>query len=289
VIDLTGATAKTARPDGLWLEVLFDFLGTTVRVLSMNVEQLQHWCAVYGEFRVPHREADVTIRVNDPTPSTFPRGVTIEDGERICLWDGREPLMPPLRQGRLSHWLYIQAAAVGRNGHSALLVGGRRTGKTTLAIACAARGARLIADDMVPLDPDVLLALPWPKSLALPSSALEAIGLDPSRPGLVPFETRAGELLWRVPPSTLFGRQVSREANDVAALVFLEPPGRTPPGLMELPSGEAFERLVRHLEVRPADGAAAADALIRLCRQAPAYTLSCDPADGAALVDEFLR
>jgi hypothetical protein len=290
VLGLEGAAAGQQQRDGLWLEVQFDFLGTAVRLLSANVGHLQHWCAVYSEFRVNHREPDVTIRVSDQASKVTPRGVTIETAESATLWDGRAPLMPPLRAEGLNHYIYLQAAATGRSGHAVLIVGGRRTGKTTLAAAATARGARLLADDLVPLDPTDLLALPWPKSLALPPEVLSELGVHMSTPGLVPFFTRSGELRFRVPPSALFGKQVARTPAEVAAIVFLESPDEGPAGLREIHAGEAFERLVRHLELRPEDRELTADALVRLCRRTPSYALRVSTsADDAATLDALTR
>jgi hypothetical protein len=291
VIEVEGADTRRDRASELWLEVQFDFLGTTVQLLSANVEHLQHWCAVYSEFRVSQRSPDITIRVCDAAASFAPRGVTIETPDGISLWDGRGPLLPPLHAPGLNRYVYLQGAATGHSGHAVLIVGGRRSGKTTLAMASAAGGARLLADDVVPIDPDDLLALPWPKALALPASVFEMLGLHASMPGLVPFVTRAGDVLWRVAPSTLFGRRLSRSPADVAAIVFLDSDREDGgSGLIPVAPGDAFERLVRHLEVRPGERERTADALVRLCRRVPALALGRgDPAEGAALLDELIR
>ncbi|MFL6240302.1 MAG: hypothetical protein ACJ735_12505 [Actinomycetes bacterium] len=290
MIELTGIPTQRGQLEDLWLEVMFDFLGTTVCLVSANIEHIQHWCAVYSEFRVPRRSADVTVRVSDRVSKIAPRGVTLETGESISVWDGRAPLMPPLRAPGLDRYIYLQGAATGRAGHAALMIGGPRSGRTTLATSSAARGARLLADDLIPLDPDDLLAMPWPKALALPSDVLVQLGVDPSLPGLVPFVTRAGDLRWRIAPSALFGKQLARVPTDVAAVVFMEPTGQEPTGLSDVSPGEAFERLVRHLEVRPVDRERTTDALVRLCRRVPTLALRpSTPADDAALIDALLR
>src|SRR3954453_4759603 len=272
VLGLEGPTTGRQQHNDLWLEVQFDFLGTTVRLLTANVDHLQHWCAVYSEFRVSHREPDVTIRVSDRVSKTTPRGVTIESDGIVTLWDGRSPLMPPLRTAGLNQYIYLQGAAVARAGHAVLMVGGRRSGRTTLAAASAARGARLLADDLVPIDPTDLLALPWPKSLALPGQVLTELGVHPNMPGLVPFFTRAGELRWRTTPTALFGNHQVRVPSDVGAIVFLDGASQDVPGLRTLAAGEAFELLVRHLATRPEDREATTDALVRLCRRVPCLT-----------------
>jgi hypothetical protein len=290
VLEVTGTAADRDHVEHLWLEVLFDFLGTTVRLVSANVEHLQHWCAVYSEFRVNQREADITVRISDRSSKMTPRGVTIETPDNVTLWDGRSPLLPPLRAPGLNRYIYLQGAATGRDGHAVLMVGGRRSGRTTLATACAARGVRLLADDLVPIDPEDLLAMPWPKALALPAPVLSELGVHPSMPGLVPFVTRGGELRWRVAPSALFGKQLTRVPTDVAAIVFLETDGDSIPGLRDVLAGEAFERLVRHLETRPEDRELTADALVRLCRRVPAFALRLNnPTDDAALLDALTR
>jgi hypothetical protein len=290
MLEVNGTAAERDHVEHLWLEVLFDFLGTTVRLVSANVEHLQHWCAVYSEFRVNQREAEITVRISDRASKMTPRGVTIETPDNVTLWDGRSPLLPPLRAPGLNRYIYLQGAATGRDGHAVLMVGGRRSGRTTLATACAARGVRLLADDLVPIDPEDLLAMPWPKALALPAPVLSELGVHPSMPGLVPFVTRGGELRWRVAPSALFGKQLTRVPTDVAAIVFLETDGDSNPGLRDVPAGEAFERLVRHLETRPENRELTADALVRLCRRVPAFALRLNnPTDDAALLDALTR
>lgn len=291
MIEVVGAETSRDRANESWLEVQFDFLGTTVQLLSANVEHLQHWCAVYSEFRVSPRTPDITIRVCDAAANFAPRGVSIETSDGISIWDGRSPLLPPLDAPGLNRYVYLQAAATGHSGHAVLIVGGRRSGKTTLAMASAAHGARLLADDIVPIDPEDLLALPWPKALALPASVFALLGLEASMPGLVPFVTRGGELLWRVAPSALFGRRLARSPADVAAIVFLDSDSSDGDrGLTPLAPGDAFERLVRHLEVRPGERERTADALVRLCRRVPALSLRPGrPAEDAALLDELIR
>jgi len=49
-------------------------------------------------------------------------------------------------------WLVLHASGVSVNGRAAVFVGSKGYGKSTLAAALLARGHRLIADDLVPVD-----------------------------------------------------------------------------------------------------------------------------------------
>jgi hypothetical protein len=270
-------------------ESSYDFLGTRVRVRSAIVDVVQYWNAVFAEFRtVQDGDAHVTVCVQE-WPGCAP-SVTVSEGFATLAWDGHEPLMPPLRRGGMDRWLYLQASAFGRDGQAVLVLGGPGSGKTTIALAAVARGASLVADDVVPLDPGDLLLLPFPKSLRLRQEVLGLLGIPRSHPSVAPFRTRSGAVEWRARPTELIGRRSARTASDVAAIVLLDADERDGTArLRRLSDGETFEALVRHLDQRPRSSETATDALVRLCRRVPGYALTAGPPpETAALLDELL-
>jgi hypothetical protein len=272
------------------VEAGFRFLGVDVHVFSQSVRQLQYWCAVFAAFRVAPRPEAIRIRVRRALGEPGPRPIIEAHGE-VREWNGSEELLPPLGVPPFNRWLYLSGSVVGRAGHAVLILAGPETGKTSLVVAALARGAWLLADGLVPLDPADLLVHPFPKSLRLPRAALQLLAIEPSHPALSPFRTRAGEVQWRCEPRALLGRRAANVAADIAAVVLLDASERRgEPTLAPLAPQEAFVQLVRHLHQRPEGTAAATDALVRLARRAPAFELRAgsSPQATAAVLDRLL-
>jgi hypothetical protein len=112
--------------------------------------------------------------------------VSIDDAARVAVIDpaprtsaGRVQQLVshyvlPLLQG-LRH-LVLHASAVEVDGRVLAFVGSTGTGKSTLAAALTARGARLVCDDaMVIIDGDVPRVLTWDGPLRLAPAAIEAV------------------------------------------------------------------------------------------------------------------
>jgi hypothetical protein len=271
------------------VEAMFCFLGTDVRVMSESVGLLQQWTAVYGAFRVAPGPAEITVRVlgvADAAPT--PGQVTIDrDGIRRT-WDGAGAVLPPLATPPLDRWVYLHGAAVGRAGQAVLLLGGRRTGKTLLALSVAARGARFLADGLLPIDPRDLLLAPFPEAVRLRRKELERLSIDLAHEALVPFHTPRGAIHWRADPQALLGYRADRVAAEIAAVVFLQPvAGAGAPRLEPLPADLALPQLLRHLDRRAA-ALQRAEPLARLSRQTPAYTLAAAPDAAGRMIDEEL-
>jgi hypothetical protein len=273
------------------VEAMFRFLGTDVRVMSESVALLQHWTAMYGAFRIPPAPAEITVRVHgaaDTAPA--PGQVTIEREGVRRVWNGGGAVLPPLAMPPLDRWVYLHGAAVGRAGQAVLLLGEPRAGKTLVGLSVVARGARLLGDGLLPLDPGDLLLAPFPEAVRLRREELSLLSIDPAHPALVPFHDAHRAIRWRADPRALLGLRAGRVAAGVAAIVFLEPAaGVHTPSLERLPCGEALGRLLRYVDRRSAAREGTEAVLSGLSRQVPAYTLVASPLDAAArAIDEVL-
>jgi hypothetical protein len=285
------------------VQAMFEFLGAKIHVVSASVGLLRRWATLYEGFRTRPGLADITVVVGcngDTEPR--PGEAVVIVGDVVKPWNGLEPLFPPLWVPPLDRWLHLRGTAVGRAGQAVLLLSRPNAGKTLLAVALVARGAWLLADELVPLDPADLLVAPFPKSLRLRREALELLGIDLAHPALLPFHAEDGGIEWRAEPGGLFGARSSRVAADVGALVFLEPRGANGDDadryrddaedtarLEPLRPREALATLAAQLLRAPKDFQTGMEALVRLCDRAPAYRLvPAHPAASARLLDEAL-
>jgi hypothetical protein len=274
------------------VQAMFEILDARIRVISSSVNLLRQWSMQYAAFRVRPAAADITVVVGSSEHSDDPQpgeGAVIV-GDLVRPWTGDEPLFPPLWLPPLDGWLYLRGSAVGRAGEAVLLLSEQRPGRTLLSVAMLTRGAWLLADEIIPLDPQDLLVAPFPKALILDREALGLLGIDLAHPALMPFRTPAGEVEWRADPQLLLGAHAARVAADVGALVFLESIGTNGrPQLAPLTRREALGRLCAHLHRMPVRFQVGMDALVQLCRRTPTYTLAPgSPERSARLLDEEL-
>jgi hypothetical protein len=273
------------------VEAMFRFLGTDVRVVSDSVSVLHRWTDTYRAFRIQPGPAAITVHVQGEEDAAPGSGeVVIESGGRRREWQGTTTVLPPLATPPLDRWTYLHGAAVGRAGHAVLILGGPRAGKTLLALSIVARGARLLADGLLPLDPGDLLLAPFPEALRLRREELASLATDPAHPALVPYRTATGAVEWRADPVALLGSRAGGvAAAAVTAVVFLEASGLDEPRLDPLPPGQALQWVERHLHRPAPDPEQAGKALARLCEAVPAFTLIAGPPDWTArLCDEAL-
>lgn len=284
----TGAAAA----EDTSVQAMFEILDARIRVISSSVNLLRQWSMQYAAFRVRPAAADITVVVGSSEHSDDPQpgeGAVIV-GDLVRPWTGDEPLFPPLWLPPLDGWLYLRGSAVGRAGEAVLLLSEQRPGRTLLSVAMLTRGAWLLADEIIPLDPQDLLVAPFPKALILDREALGLLGIDLAHPALMPFRTPAGEVEWRADPQLLLGAHAARVAADVSALVFLESIGTNGrPRLAPLTRREALGRLCAQLHRMPVRFQVGMDALVQLCRRTPTYTLAPgSPERSARLLDEEL-
>jgi hypothetical protein len=293
--------------DELSVQAMFEILGAKIHVISASAGLLRRWAALYEAFRTRPGLADITVVVGCHSDIDEPRPgeAVVIVGDTVKPWTGAEPLFPPLWVPPLDRWLHLRGTAVGRAGQAVLLLSRPNAGKTLLAVALVARGAWLLADELVPLDPVDLLVAPFPKSLRLRREALGLLGIDLAHPALLPFRAADGGIEWRAEPRDLLDQRSSRVAADIGALVFLEPHGDANANgggdqdgaedasamarLEPLRPREALVRLAAQLHRAPKDFQAGMEALVQLCGRAPAYSLvPAHPAATARLLDEAL-
>jgi hypothetical protein len=288
LLQLSNGAAAT---DTTSVQAMFQILDAKVRVISASIGLLRQWSILYAGFRTRPGPADVTVVVSSPGDAEQPRPgeAAVIVGEVVQPWTGSEPLFPPLWVPPLDRWLCLSGTAVGRAGQAVLLLSESSVDRTLLAVAMVARGAWLLADELVPIDPDDLLVAPFPKSLRLHREALRMLGIDLAHPALVPFRTSHREIEWRAEPDALVGAGSSRVAADAGAVVFLEPARSEQPRLAPLPPREALTRLCTQLHRLPTGFQTGMDALVRLCSRTPAYSFaSGSPGRSARVLDEAL-
>jgi hypothetical protein len=187
-----------------------------------------------------------------------------------------------LRQAGRDHagLAFLPAASIiGRDGR-VLLVGGQRSGRTTLAVQMLMRGFAVEGDDHTLVD--------WGAIIAHPSRIFAASDL----PRLVPaagalFEAApkqrnwSGEMFAAIDP-TLPGRPWRIDKGPVTRLIFLELNSGGRSVLGPLSPELAFARMMS-LALMPDDGVALAAARLRgLAMAVPASALSLGDLDGAA-------
>ena len=129
--------------------------------------------------------------------------------------------------------LFLHAAAVQLEGRGVLLVGGKGAGKTTLALALAARGHRLLGDELCGVRTGSRVLVPVRRSVAVrtgPAAAAVGARLDALNAAWVPFPD--GTRRRRAPPAELFpGATPASSAVPLTHIVFLR--GYAPEALLE--------------------------------------------------------
>ena len=117
----------------------------------------------------------------------------------------------------------LHAAAVEHAGRALLLVGPAGAGKTTLALALARSGNRLLADDFAPIDSEGRV-LACPVAARLDRGTLRRIGLSTYEPlrdwAAIPTLDDLGRRAWLVAPEEIPGIELADRAT-LHAIVFL--------------------------------------------------------------------
>jgi hypothetical protein len=111
----------------------------------------------------------------DPTPYTIYR-----DTERIFRNDAQAAVLKHIMwdiqsqvQQRARDFLLLHAGSVASNGGALLLPAPMDAGKSTLTAALLTRGFRYLSDELGAVDPVTTRAYPFPRKIALETSAMD--------------------------------------------------------------------------------------------------------------------
>ncbi len=195
-------------------------------------------------------------------------------------------------QARQPGVLFLHAGAVALRGAGVLLVGPKESGKTTLALGLAARGHRLLGDELAAVRRASLELLPVRRSCAIregPRHRLvdAALGSAPRVTERFPD----GSLRWRAAPRRLFPAEEGSGPVPLRCVLFLE--GRAPePRLEARPPSRALLGQLTPLQgsvwCRSA-GALALDLLAVVGGAECASLQSGSPEDTVALIETFVE
>jgi HprK-related kinase A len=144
---------------------------------------------------------------------------------------------------RMHCFLMLHSAVLERNGRALALPAAPGSGKTTLCVALAARGWRLLSDEFGLLRPGTTRFLPLPRPMPLKNESIQIIrAFSPGiEIGPIITGTRKGTVAHVRPPAGSVERQ--HELTPVRWLVFPEWCAGARLSLHEIPSAEGFMRL----------------------------------------------
>lgn len=150
--------------------------------------------------------------------------------------------------------LFLHAGMVSWQGQGIALVGGKRSGKTSVAIAATAAGAGFVSNDDLSLHrgPDGLVGVGWPRSVSIRLDTLEPLGLTLPAKSAHPANTHRDEaqLLMPYEIGRMLGSRVTPDAP-LRAVLFPSFGADDTSTLRRLDPDEAAERLLANLLTPP--------------------------------------
>lgn len=188
--------ASGVRPGGGAIDLLL--LSVRVRLHAADPADLAPLQAVFGGFRsARHSETDVDVRVERvrsarrvvSTTASGRRDIMVPDLD-VALDCAYATIMDEVGR-RSEDAVCFHAASLAHEGRGVVLVGPSRHGKTTLALALAARGRDLLSDEVAVVDRSSGSLHPFPLAVGCRSeslSLLESEGWVP--PGAVLLRSR---------------------------------------------------------------------------------------------------
>ncbi|GAC1408450.1 MAG: hypothetical protein NVSMB64_16720 [Candidatus Velthaea sp.] len=234
--------------------------------------------------------------------------VTSDDGFRL-IFDGREqpwPIERPARDAwfraafygsrelfrlsaaRLESCWPLYGAGIALGSKAVVVLGPSGAGKTTLALALLARGARFYGDECIFIDRASGIVDGLARSLMIRERSL---GLLSSVRGLRsacernPFQGQAPTRVWyAIDPDEVFSRAVSAAPSPLAAVLILEDRTSDQPMMTLLPNSMAAVLVSRHSHVKAVTLGEIAKAGKPLSGVACYRLRPGTPADTAALV-----
>jgi hypothetical protein len=181
-----------------------------------------------------------------------------------------------------SHVLFLHAGSVDVRGGAAVFVGPKAAGKTTTSLALAARGHRLLGDEIAAIRTSTREALPFPRAVSLREGIRSSFVDDRLRSAETAEEKYPdGSRRLRVRVSEFF--EIERKPASLAALFFLQPFGATTLVERFTPSRDDVALVEPLGSALWTDGAAMRRfQLLRLLSAVPCYRLTCGAPDEAA-------
>ena len=170
----------------------------------------------------------------------------------------------------------LHAAGIVRpQGGTVLLVAPSGGGKSTLAAALLARGASLLSDEFVPIEPESLRPLAYPRAIGLKDAA--------APPGVATAEHVTSSdhtsVCWLQPRLVL---PPGQRGDGIVAVVFCRHVPDAGTTLVPLSRAASLARLMGHAPLLAEHRAAGFATLGDLCDHAPAFALDHADADAAA-------
>ncbi len=211
----------------------YEILGARVSIWSDSREFLDHYHLQYAAFEAAPR----------PLGDTGVRARFLSSGPTLVL-NGREIGLPcishPFEEAlsmiweavasQISDFYLLHAAVTVRDGSALVISGPPGSGKTTLALALAARGWTLYSDEMAPLHRESGLIHPFPRAIHVREAegGAQAGGGPGLSKGCIRFPVPAGGL----PPASwkalviLEGPHVPHRGLHVLDVIVRDPEGR---------------------------------------------------------------
>jgi hypothetical protein len=186
--------------------------------------------------------------------------------------------------------LAVHAAAVSRGDRAIVLSGPGGSGKTTLALALAARGCEILSDELAVLDPASHLVYPYRRN----------VHVRPGTPELVdgmghlsarPREQLGGGIAWSIPQAEL-GASVDEAPRHLAGVVMVRSrgDGRVEADLRPMRGSLAAVELMRATWAASRDFAGSLAGLAAVVADVPCMALTPGtPMVTAAAIDDWMR
>lgn len=247
---------------------LVEVCGRTARVTADSERALRFLQEILHPMICPdNRRADVTIRVSAapngfaltadlPTPRQTVTATLAELRHEvlICLMELRPDIL----------WLHAGGAEKG--GTALLACGPWGSGKSGLTAAFSDMGWSYLSDDIVGIDPNRTLAVPFPVApvVRVPN------GRGQSAPGIAKRQVK------------LNSEQVCRTPVPISVLLFVSHSHGAEVSLSQCPPGSAALKLLQSCMNFADHGERAVDLICELARTVPAYDLTFDDPRRAA-------
>lgn len=191
--------------------IRFMWFGTGTEVLSDAPAFTQFLSGLFAALiePIPTPEWRFTVRLGASPPTLETDGTVVRLSPANPGLHAWSTILGMLAGRVRDRWL-LHGASLARDGRGLFLAAPSGFGKTTLALALAGRGFRLLADDIAPLHRIRRELEPFPRSLSLREGTRATIPLDLARRALDARRWRTpDDAEWLVDPVALLGAQTA--------------------------------------------------------------------------------